>query len=161
MSTPQFMGTYGAGQPPVGNATIDVDGELLRKLGEEVGGSKASPEGYVAMLSSDVSMIFTTLEQLKLGWAGKTQQEAEEFFNRLNACISHMFGNSKNEDSVRNSVLARVASALQLAGTNYLAAEDAVVKEFNDFAAQMNGEGGGGQSSITDPKETAISETYG
>ncbi|MCB5906947.1 hypothetical protein [Streptomyces pinistramenti] len=147
------------------NATIEVDAQLLRVFGAQIGGPDGAG-GLIENLSTQVGTIFHVLGDLKLGWAGQTQQEAEDFFTRLDACMTSIFGKADNEASQGNSVLARVAVGLTAAGNNYLTAEDTVVKEFTDFATQIGGGsggegGGGGSQSITDPKVTAISETFG
>ncbi|MGW1838343.1 WXG100 family type VII secretion target [Streptomyces sp. NPDC002067] len=161
--TPDPPVTYGQAGPTGVHAHIEVDGELLRTTGEQVGGLDGGG-GLVEDIGSQVSQIFKSLAELQLGWAGETQQEAEAFFRRLDACMTSLFGKSGNKDSQANSVLARTAFSLTLAGNNYLSAEDAIFKEFGDFASQLlswGGTGGSGQKeNVADPTRSAIGEVF-
>jgi hypothetical protein len=144
--------------------SIMVDPELLVNLGKQV-------LGLLEGIGSDISTLFTTLKNLELGWAGQTAEEAQEFFDRLDACLTALYGKAGSADA-KDSLMGRVATALDIAGNNYLAAEDAIVDLFyftgsvSDTAIwdSHNGKGGGGggnpNSPITDPNFTAISETY-
>ncbi|MFI7102503.1 WXG100 family type VII secretion target [Streptomyces sp. NPDC050161] len=161
--------TYGKHDPvaPV-NTSINVDAEVLRALGAKVAGTDGQG-GLVGDISTQVSTIFSTLQELELGWAGATQAEAEDFFTRLEACMTTAFGNEKNPESEKTSVIARTAQALSASGANYLHAEDVIIKEFTDFSNQMNGNGSSSPqpddgvihgTAFGDPSVTAISETY-
>ncbi|MFG2226735.1 WXG100 family type VII secretion target [Streptomyces sp. NPDC048644] len=158
--TPETPVVYG--QVGGVHAKITVDGELLRTYGEQIGGPDGGG-GYVEDLGSQVSRLFKALGALQLGWAGQTQEEAESFFRRLDACMTSLFGKTGDEQSQANSVLARVAFSLTLAGNNYLSAEDAISKEFGDFASQLLSWGGGGdgkKENATDANKTAIGEIF-
>ncbi|MEU3710932.1 hypothetical protein [Streptomyces catenulae] len=143
------------------HATISVDGEALRTYGEQIGGPDGGG-GLVEDLGNEVSKIFKALSDLQVGWAGKTEEEAGAFFRRLDACMTSLFGKSGDTESQTNSVLARVAFSLTLAGNNYLAAEDASHQEFNDFATQLaaTGDGGGKAEDVTDSTKSAIGEKF-
>ncbi|WP_399083916.1 hypothetical protein ACGH2B_03560 [Streptomyces sp. BBFR2] len=154
--------TYGQ----VGGAhlSISVDGEALRTYGEQIGGPDGGG-GLVEDLGDQVSTIFKALDDLQLGWAGKTQQEAGVFFERLDACLTHLFGKGGDTESQANSVLARVAFSLTLAGNNYLSAEEASFQEFGDFASQLlswswGQSGGGSPENVTDSTKSAIGEIF-
>ncbi|MFE0462668.1 WXG100 family type VII secretion target [Kitasatospora sp. NPDC058965] len=158
MITPAPAVYAGAGS----GTTIAVDPELLVNLGKQV-------LGMLEGIGADVAGIFTTLGDLELGWAGQTADEAKEFFDRLDACLTALYGRAGDADSAKTSLVGRVAAALDIAGNNYLAAEDAIVDLFyftgsvSDTAIwdSHNGKGGGGgDTAITDPGFTAIGETY-
>jgi hypothetical protein len=146
------------------NATIQVDAELLLNLSKQV-------LGQLEGISSDISTIFTTLKGLELGWAGQTAEEAKEFYDRLDACLTVLYGKSGDKDGFKNSILGRVAQALETAGDNYLGAEDFAVDIFyftgavSDTAIWDTHNGkthgsGNPNPTITDPNFTAISESY-
>ncbi|GAA3189872.1 MULTISPECIES: hypothetical protein [Streptomyces] len=152
--------TYGQ----VGGAhlSIRVDGEALRTYGEQIGGPDGGG-GLVEDLGNEVSKIFKALTDLQVGWAGRTEEEAGAFFRRLDACLTSLFGKGGDSESQANSVLARVAFSLTLAGNNYLAAEDASYQEFGDFASQLlswGGSGGGNPEDVTDATKSAIGEKF-
>ncbi|GAA1226426.1 hypothetical protein GCM10009665_16210 [Kitasatospora nipponensis] len=145
------------------DATISVDPELLLALSKQV---LVQLQG----IGSDITTIFTTLKELQLGWAGQTADEAQEFFERLEVCLTALYGAANDKNGEQNSMLGRVAAALDIAGNNYLGAEDAIVDLFY-FTGSVSdtsiwnahngkGGGGGGDTPITDPNFTAITESY-
>lgn len=149
---------------PGADATISVDAELLLSFSKQV---LVQLQG----IGSDISTIFSTLDELQLGWAGQTADEAKDFFDRLQACLTVLYGKDGDQGSEQNSMLGRVAGALDSAGNNYLAAEDAIVDLFyftgsvSDTAIWnthngVGGGSGGGSTDITDPKFTSIAETF-
>ncbi|AEW94672.1 MULTISPECIES: WXG100 family type VII secretion target [Streptomycetaceae] len=143
------------------SAVIQVDATLLRSFGKEV-------ETYLKDIGDDVTTIFTTLKELKLGWAGRTQQEAEDFFDRLDACLTALYGKSGDEASEKSSLLTRVAGGLQIAGANYLSAEDDIVKLFSTSGlgtSDPNAPKPGPYDSHTwtnenDPTKSSVSENF-
>ncbi|TSB21407.1 hypothetical protein OG422_25365 [Streptomyces sp. NBC_01525] len=149
------------GQVGGAHAFISVDGEALRTYGEQIGGPDGAG-GLVSDLGDEVSKIFKSLTDLQLGWAGQTQEEAGAFFQRLDACMTSLFGKGGDTQSQANSVLARVAFSLTLAGNNYLSAEEAAYQEFGAFASQLLswGGGGGNPENVTDGTKSAIGETF-
>ncbi|MFF9478627.1 hypothetical protein [Streptomyces sp. NPDC014733] len=150
------------GQVGGAHLSIRVDGEALRTYGEQIGGPDGGG-GLVEDLGNEVAKIFHALTDLQVGWAGKTQEEAGAFFARLDACMTSLFGKGGDTESQANSVLARVAFSLTLAGNNYLAAEEASYQEFGAFASQLlswGGGGGGNPENVTDPTKSAIGETF-
>ncbi|GAA2745992.1 hypothetical protein [Kitasatospora cinereorecta] len=146
------------------NATIQVDAELLLNFSKQI-------LVQLQSLSSSVSTIFATLKELELGWAGQTAEEAQEFFARLEACLDVLYGKPGDKDGFKGSILGRVAQAMEVAGDNYLAAEDFVVDLFYFTGSQSdtniwnahngkNPPSGNPNPTINDPNFTAISETY-
>ncbi|MFD6420368.1 WXG100 family type VII secretion target [Streptomyces sp. NPDC060198] len=141
------------------DGTITVDGSHLVALANTVGGPDGSG-GLVEQITDTLRTLFDTLDSLQLGWQGDTQAEAQEFADRLSACLATLLGTS--DEDAKYSVLNRVSVALSGAGNNYLLAEDAVVKMFTEFGNALASGGGGAATpvSITDVTQTAISETF-
>jgi hypothetical protein len=141
------------------DAVISVDGELLISLSQQV-------QTMLDGINQDVTTIFTTLNGLALGWAGQTATEAQDFFDRLDACMTVLYGKDGDQTSEQNSMLGRVSVALDLAGTNYLQAEDAIVSLFtvsgsvSDTNLKQHGSGTPGTTDITDPTFTSVAETF-
>jgi hypothetical protein len=145
------------------DATISVDAEHLLALSQQV-------QTQLQGIGNDLTTIFNTLTDLKLGWAGQSAQEAQDFFDRLDACLTVLYGKNGDQQSEQNSILGRVAIALNFAGNNYLAAEDAIVDLYyftgsvSDTAIWNShnnpNPGAPGTQNISDPTFTAISETF-
>jgi uncharacterized protein YukE len=146
-----------------GASTIIVDPEMLLNFSKQV-------LSLVDGIGSDISTLFTTLKGLQLGWAGQTADEAQDYFDRLDACMTVLYGKAGDQNSGQTSLMGRIASGLDIAGNNYLAAEDAIVDLFYftgsvSDTAIWNGHNhptGGipGNSPINDPNFSSISETY-
>lgn len=139
------------------DAVISVDAELLVGLSTKVNDS-------LQVIGDDLKTIFDTLNNLKLGWAGQTATEAQDFFDRLDACMTVLYGKSGDTTSEENSMLSRVSNALKVAGNNYLGTEDWIISTFSSVSAAMNAGGGPATGAasftpVTDPTESAISET--
>jgi hypothetical protein len=79
---------------------------------------------------------------LKLGWVGKTQQEADDFNQRWHACSVALFGQEhKTSDGSPDTsypppgenVLGKIAAALSAVADNFAAAQGTVKKMFESY----------------------------
>ncbi|MEU2246870.1 hypothetical protein [Streptomyces sp. NPDC019224] len=143
----------------VTDGVITVYASQLVTLGRLVGGTDGAG-GLVGEISDTLKTLFNTLSALELGWQGQTQAEAKKFADRLDACLTTLLGT--DDEDAKYSVLNRVAVALSSSGNNYLLAEDAVVKMFTEFGANISrsGDASGAGTSINDATRTAISEIF-
>jgi hypothetical protein len=82
-----------------------------------------------------VGNINTIWNNLALGWAGTTADEAQDFNNRWNTTISQLFGTQADPSS---GALPKIADAVGMAALNYGETEDTVKRMFDTFSASLN-----------------------
>ena len=145
---------------PLGNYNVPqtrifVDPPELYEIGVKV---NARGEDIVALIRN-ISNIWA---DLKLGWAGSTATEAEDFAARWTRTADAFFGKEGDTRSVGSvarlpvdgladivpGVLPKVVTAIQLAAANYGQSEDFVVKMFDEMAAALGKEDGGEQPDV-------------
>ena len=112
---------------------INVDPTSLWQYG------KTDLPAETTTIGDSLNRINDTWKGLKLGWAGTTADEAQDFSDRWNAMITQLFGTKASPES---SVLYRIAVAVQTASLNYATTEDEVLKMFKDFDTAMHSSGG-------------------
>jgi uncharacterized protein YukE len=137
------------------NAVISVDAELLVNFSKQVNAA-------LGIIGDDLTTIFGTLNNLQLGWAGQSATEAQDFFDRLDACLTALYGKSGDTTSADNSMLGRVSNALNIAGNNYLATEDWIISKFDAVSKALSSGSTTNPPSftpVTDSTKSAISET--
>lgn len=103
-----------------------------------------------------VGRIHDIWNGLKLGWAGTTADEAQDFADRWNVAVTTLFGSKAAPES---SVLYKIAVAVQTASLNYATTEEEVSKMFLDFYRALPGGGGTNQPPTRDQNQGPITET--
>jgi uncharacterized protein YukE len=128
-------------------------------------------KGYARSLRDDandivnnINDIQNTFGDLKLGWAGKTADEAESFNDQWNSTMKELFG---TKDDPGTGVLSAILMGVTAAASGYAYTEQAISTMFRQFSAQLSGAGqpsDGTQPSptqdITDTDTTAVTETW-
>lgn len=143
------------------NAVISVDAELLVNFSKQINVA-------LGIIADDLTTIFGTLNNLQLGWAGQSATEAQDFFDRLDACLTVLYGKSGDTASEDSSMLGRVSNALNTAGNNYLSTEDWIISTFKAVSDALNAPNPNANSTTPPPPQTpvtdstisAISETF-
>ena len=116
--------------------SIVVTPEDLKAAGVAiVGNSKTEAGGLVGDIIHNLEEIVDTITELKLGWAGKTSEEAKAFFDTWGDAMKKLFGSKKHP---LDGTLALVGAALQSAGNNYNAAESYVIQIFSDLSKGLS-----------------------
>lgn len=88
---------------------------------------------------------------LMVGWAGDTAQQAQDLFNRFTAVLEAMFGTDADPDS---GAFAQLVMAVSMAAINYGEAEDSNQKMFQSLSAALN-------SKSSNPTPFTRSDTQG
>jgi uncharacterized protein YukE len=136
-----------------GVSKVYVEPDTLGKIGNNL---KQNAQD----VASTINNIANTLSDLQLGWAGQTAQEAEDFGNRWTQVMTELFG---THDDPSKGVLNAIVVGLLTAQYGYSTTEQALVTMFNQFRDQL-AQGGGDTTTpppnITDPNQTAVSETF-
>jgi hypothetical protein len=104
--------------------------------------------------------IVNVLQDLHLGWAGKTSEEAKAFGDQWNAVAAELFG---SDDHPENGVLNAIAGGVLTVADLFSKTEHALVDFFDKFAqALLAGDGGSDTppQSVTDPTTTAVTEQW-
>src|ERR1700730_14725153 len=81
-------------------------------------------------IGDSIENIIQIWDGLRLGWMGSSADEAQDFANRFNANLSHMFGSNADPSS---GVLPRVATAVEGAAINFGVTEDTVWRMFESL----------------------------
>lgn len=107
--------------------------------------------------------IENTLDQLSLGWAGQTADEARDFGHRWQAISWELFG---TEQAPERGVLAVIASGVGTVGDLFARTERSLVDFFDTFGQGLVGGSAEGESSfgprddITDIRSTAVTQDW-
>lgn len=113
-------------------------------------------------VADSLERINKTWTDLKLGWAGKTSDEAKEFLDRWNAVMQELFG---TKDHPESGVLNVIVEGVLMAATLYGQTELLLSDFFYQFLYSLGGDGGSPSDtpppSITDITTTAVTETWG
>ena len=128
---------------------INVDQMSLWNYG------KTDIPSIMEMLVASVDRIHTAWNGLKLGWAGTTADEAQDFNERWNAALAELFGSKEHPGQ---SVLSKIAVAVQTAAMNYAVAEHGVLKMFDSFYSSIIEPGGTVQPPVRDENQGPITE---
>jgi uncharacterized protein YukE len=83
-------------------------------------------------VADSINRIKGTLDQLALGWAGKTQQEANDFTNRWSEVMRDLFG---TDGDPNRGVLNCISNQVATAAGNYNLAEGGLVDAWSKFTA--------------------------
>jgi hypothetical protein len=103
-------------------------------------------------------------EELDLGWAGRSKEEAQAFAALLSTAWADFFDSTDpatggdGEGEVRQGVVSRFAQAITSAGFNYGAAEAELHRLFDEFGAGLDGGGQGEDSGFRDFDDGPITE---
>jgi uncharacterized protein YukE len=110
-------------------------------------------------VAQSVKNIVDALFHLRLGWVGKTSDEAQEFNDRWSKVMKDLFG---TEQDPSHGVLNAMAMGVQNASQAYDGAEDVLIKMFDQFSIGSSSSAGGGgpNAAASDSKQTAITETW-
>ena len=120
----------------------------------------------ILVLAKDIvdslNNINDTLSALKMGWAGATADEAQDFGNRWNSVMTELFG---DKDHPEKGVLNVIVGGLDAVRWNYAWCEDGVFQMFHKWGLDMM-EGSSGGTPTTPPPSmnntdlSAITETW-
>lgn len=92
---------------------------------------------HASVIVDALNNIAQVWEDLKVGWVGKTAEEAQHFNQRWNQALEQLFG---TKDDASTGALSKIATGVALASVNYGEAEDVVVKMFvNMITSQLVG----------------------
>ena len=127
--------------------TLTTRGNNLKDLGQTVADS--------------LDRINGIWNDLKLGWMGKTADEAKDFIDRWNAVMGELYGSKEHpENGVLNEIVTGVLTVAWIFGQT----EHTLFQFFTDFQHGLAGGGSSGDTppaSITDTTDTAVTETWG
>jgi hypothetical protein len=115
-----------------GGATIMVDPDLIYQLATN------NIPAYIGQVADSINRVVGIWNNLKVGWVGKTAQEAQDFNDRWVTSITDLFGTSADPGT---GVLPKIAYGLSLAGMNYGEAEDVVTNMFKKLTAALQQSG--------------------
>lgn len=110
----------------------------------------------VTDLTTALGTISTSLNSIKLNWAGDSAREMTAILDRWAACATALFGTEKNPEQ---GVLSRIAEGLAAAVTNYARTDELVGQLWKEYVDLLNsllngggetpaGGDGGGQDSL-------------
>jgi uncharacterized protein YukE len=138
------------------HSTLNIDPPAMVKSAEQM-------NTIVGRVADTLKSMGDTVFGLKLGWAGQSSQEAEQFLNQWNSTMHKMFG---TQDDPESGVLTAMAGGVQAAERGYSATELDIARSFMNFMAAMQQPGSSGTptsspASITDPNASSVSETFG
>jgi hypothetical protein len=104
--------------------------------------------------------IVNVLQDLHLGWAGKTSEEAKAFGDQWDRVAEEPFGTKEHPE---NGVLNAIAGGVLTVASLFAQTEHQLADFFDKFAQALLADGGGGDTppqSVTDPTTTAVSEQW-
>jgi hypothetical protein len=130
----------------VDTETLVLRGDNLKDLGQDVADS--------------IDRINNTWRDLKLGWMGKSSDEAADFLHRWNSVMEELFG---SHDHPENGVLNAIVRGVLTTAAIFASSEHALFQFFTDFQHGLAGGGGSTDTppdSITDPTNTAVTEQW-
>ncbi|MFE7590557.1 WXG100 family type VII secretion target [Kitasatospora sp. NPDC057512] len=108
--------------------TPDYDTVKLTIPLHEMAAAKTTVEASLNSILDSLVTIEETLAELKLGWAGKTADQAKEIFDQWNACMRELVGTkTKDKPDGAEGVFERLMIAVGSAAANYDHAEDFIV----------------------------------
>jgi uncharacterized protein YukE len=119
-------------------------------------------KNYGQAVSDSLKRINDIWDGLKLGWMGKTADEAQDFINRWNAVMQELFGSEKHpEQGVLNAIAVGVATV----AANMAFTEHTLFDSFRQFQHSLQGDGSAPSdtppASITDVTTTTVTEQWG
>jgi hypothetical protein len=107
--------------------------------------------------------IENTLDQLSLGWAGRTADEVRDFGHRWQNVSWDLFG---TEQAPERGVLAVIAGGVATVGNLFARTESSLVQFFETFGQGLVGGSAEGESTfgpredITDIRTTAVTQDW-
>ncbi|WP_331760204.1 WXG100 family type VII secretion target (plasmid) [Streptomyces sp. NBC_01471] len=148
--------------------STDYDSALIAVDPHELNVHARSLHHHVDEISQSVQRIVDAMFHLKLGWAGKTSDEVQDFIRRWNHVMAELFGTEKDQMS---GALNAMAAGAQSACYAYDGAEEALVKMFDQLTSAVSGGASAGETaagsivswatgSRQDGTKTAITETW-
>jgi len=136
------------------DTTLIVDTDGLK-------GQADALRGLVRNVADSLSNIENTLASLKLGWAGRTADEAQDFGRQWEMVMKEMFGGEGHPEA---GVLNAIIMGLLTIRSNFAHTENSLHDFFKKFGEGL--EGGSSEPptsappNIDDVDLTAIAETY-
>ncbi|MEV6598527.1 hypothetical protein AB0M36_16865 [Actinoplanes sp. NPDC051346] len=98
-------------------------------------------------INAQMKSISDTWQGLKLGWAGQTETEVDDFNTKWDAAMLEMFGDPKADPKKTQpqgqSALSKIQGLVKAAAHNYARSEDSLCRDFLQF--------GGGLAGTRDP----------
>ncbi|MFI8527551.1 WXG100 family type VII secretion target [Promicromonospora sukumoe] len=143
-----------------------VDYDAVESFSVDPNGLVASArkiKDHTETIIDSLLSIENTLDQLSLGWAGRTADEARDFGRRWQAISWDLFG---TEEAPERGVLAVIASGVGTVGDLFAKTEHSLVEFFDTFGQGLVGGGAEGESSfgprddITDIRTTAVTQDW-
>jgi hypothetical protein len=147
-------------------ATTDYD--KVKKISIEpssISATVTSLGTHAQDVVDSLNRIEKTLQSLTLNdWAGKTQQEADDFNNRWAKVMGDVFGSKdKPDDGALNALIDGLATAVK----NYDEAELGLTDIWKQFAGKMSTDGNNNNDTLketppdqVDTNKTAITADY-
>jgi len=102
-----------------------------------------------------IGNIQSIWQELTLGWAGTTADEAQDFNTRWNTAISALFGSQTDPTS---GVLSKIADAVGTASLNYAETESTITTMFTSFSSSLNSGSGTTQAPARSDNDGPITE---
>ena len=93
-------------------------------------------EVYGRRIADSINGIVDTWNELKIGWVGRTKEEAEAFNDEWTAAISTLYGSKKDPEA---GILTQIGQLVGSAAINYGHIETVVTKMFRDFNNSLIG----------------------
>ncbi len=109
--------------------TIRVDPDSMYRL------ATVDMANHAQTISDAIHGIVQTWNGLKLGWAGTTASEVQDFNSKWTQAVSWLFGTKSHPKS---GALPKIADGVDLASINYGVAEDTVVKNFFNLSNSVD-----------------------
>ena len=125
--------------------TISVDPNSLYQY------ASSEIPGHIKNFTESISRIVGVWKKLndnKVGWAGKSASEAQDFDSRWSTAVSGLFGTDSDPSS---GVLAKIAVAVAQAAENYGVAEGTIVTNLQEYIDGLNTPPAGGGRPVNSP----------
>lgn len=107
-------------------------------------------------IAGSIGNIVNIWNDLKLGWAGTSADEAQDFSNRWNAAITKLFG---TEDDPESGAFPKIARAVGYAAINFGETEDVVAKMFASLSEGLAAPPGTPQPPTRDEHDGPVTES--
>lgn len=128
--------------------------------------------GLTTDVAALIKKIADTIFDLKLGWVGKTADEAKQFSDKWTAVMKELFGtDDKNDTNPSDAgVLNIMSNGLKAVAQGFDEVEAELAKSFAQMYGSLFESGTSGETQATptstpasshDPTKSAVSETFG
>jgi uncharacterized protein YukE len=134
--------------------TFDIDPQTLVTIGNNL-------KDLGQAIADSIDRINNTWTELKLGWMGKTSEEAKDFIDRWNAVMNELFGTKEHPES---GVLNAIVNGVLMTAGIFGQTEHTLVDFFTAFQHGLAGDGSDPSDtpppSVTDVTTTAVTEQW-